>query len=55
MIWSRHAFCGQVLECFRRLLLTGLLVFLQPDTPGQVAFGCIFAFIRLPTNFCLKS
>ena len=29
----------------RRLLLTGLLVFV-PNTTGQVAYGCIFAFIR---------
>lgn len=35
----------QVFECMRRLLLTGLLVFV-PDTSGQVAYGCIFAFIR---------
>lgn len=29
----------------RRLLLTGLLVFV-PNASGQVAYGCIFAFIR---------
>lgn len=38
-------FSWQVFECMRRLLLTGLLVFV-PDTSGQVAYGCIFAFIR---------
>ncbi|CAM9140361.1 unnamed protein product [Ectocarpus sp. 12 AP-2014] len=37
----------EVFECMRRLLLTGLLVFLVPDTPGQVAFGCVFAFLSL--------
>ncbi|CAN0058299.1 unnamed protein product [Scytosiphon promiscuus] len=37
----------EVFECIRRLLLTGLLVFLVPDTPGQVAFGCVFAFLSL--------
>ena len=37
---------GQVIECMRRLLLTGVLVFVKPDTAGQVAFGCIFAFLR---------
>lgn len=37
---------GQVVECLRRLMLTGLLVFALPDTPAQVAFGCIFAFLR---------
>lgn len=36
----------QVFECIRRLLLTGLLVFLVPDTPGQVAFSCLFAIFR---------
>ncbi|CAN0491430.1 unnamed protein product, partial [Scytosiphon promiscuus] len=36
----------QVFECLRRLVLTGLLVFLVPDTPGQVAFSCVFAFAR---------
>lgn len=41
--------CGlsrQVVECLRRLVLTGLLVFLVPDTPGQIAFSCVFAFAR---------
>ncbi|CAM9489387.1 unnamed protein product [Laminaria digitata] len=36
----------EVVECMRRLLLTGLLVFV-PNTTGQVAYGCIFAFISL--------
>lgn len=36
----------QVYECFRRFLLTGGLVFVIPDTSGQVAFGCIFSFLR---------
>ena len=48
-------FLLQVLECVRRLLLTGLLVFLQPDSSGQLAFGCMFAFIRLLTNVYPKS
>ncbi|CAM9095530.1 unnamed protein product, partial [Laminaria digitata] len=37
----------EVFECLRRLVLTGLLVFLVPDTPGQVAFSCVFAFVSL--------
>lgn len=37
---------SQVCECLRRLLLTGLLVFLVPDTSGQVAYSCVFAFVR---------
>ena len=36
----------QVFECLRRLVLTGVLVFLVPETPGQVAFSCVFAFTR---------
>lgn len=36
----------QVFECVRRLLLTGVLVFV-PDKSGQAAaYGCIFAFLR---------
>lgn len=42
---GEFCFSWQVLECIRRLLLTGLLVFV-PDTSGQVVYGCIFAFIR---------
>lgn len=34
----------------RRLLLTGLLVFVAPETSGQVAFGCVFAFVRYSRN-----
>ncbi|CAM9503472.1 unnamed protein product, partial [Ectocarpus sp. 12 AP-2014] len=37
----------EVFECIRRLLLTALLVFVVPDTPGQVAFGCVFALLSL--------
>ena len=46
VVWWLVLACTQVFECLRRLLLTGLLVFLVPDTAGQVAFGCIFAFLR---------
>ena len=38
-------FFWKVFECIRRLLLTGLLVFV-PNTSGQVAYGCLFAFVR---------
>ena len=44
-VWGIFRLSRQVFECVRRLLLTGLLVFV-PDTSGQVAYGCIFAFIR---------
>eukprot|EP00904_Undaria_pinnatifida_P010820 jgi/Undpi1/6869/HiC_scaffold_21.g09345.m1 len=36
----------EVFECIRRLLLTGLLVFVS-NSSEQVAYGCIFAFISL--------
>ena len=53
--FPRYCSFEQVLECVRRLLLTGLLVFLQPDSSCQLAFGCMFAFIRLPTNAYQRS
>ncbi|KAG5180055.1 hypothetical protein JKP88DRAFT_279979 [Tribonema minus] len=31
-------------ECVRRLLLTGVLVFITPGTAGQSAAACVFAF-----------
>ncbi|CAM9245467.1 unnamed protein product, partial [Sphacelaria rigidula] len=34
----------EVCECIRRLLLTGILVFVAPYTTGQVAVSCMFAF-----------
>ncbi|CAM9743708.1 unnamed protein product [Ectocarpus sp. 12 AP-2014] len=49
-LWSAYfpkCYYYEVLECIRRLLLTGILVFLVPDTPGQVAFSCIFAIVSL--------
>lgn len=41
---------GQVCECARRLLLTGVLVFLVDDSAEQVAFSCVFAFVRRVNN-----
>ncbi|CBJ33129.1 asn/thr-rich large protein family protein [Ectocarpus siliculosus] len=49
-LWSAYfptCYYYEVFECIRRLLLTGILVFLVPDTPGQVAFSCIFAIVSL--------
>ncbi|CAM9127983.1 unnamed protein product [Choristocarpus tenellus] len=37
----------EVIECFRRLFLTGLLVVIIPHSSGQVAIGCMFAFLSL--------
>lgn len=37
----------EVLECMRRILLTGLLVFIKPGSSIQVTVACLFAFISL--------
>jgi len=31
----------EVLELFRKLLLTGLIIFIMPETPTQLAVGCL--------------
>ena len=37
----------EVVECGRRMLLTGVLIFIAPHTATQVAMACIFAFASL--------
>ncbi|CAN0013701.1 unnamed protein product [Ectocarpus sp. 6 AP-2014] len=37
----------EVVECGRRILLTGVLVFISPNTAAQVAAACMFAFVSL--------
>lgn len=37
----------EVVECVRRILLTEVLVFIQPHSLLQAAMACIFAFISL--------
>lgn len=37
----------EVIECGRRILLTGLLIFIAPESSAQVAMACIFAFFSL--------
>ncbi len=37
----------EVIECGRRILLTGVLIFFAPGTAGQAAMACIFAFASL--------
>lgn len=34
----------EVIECGRRILLTGALIFIEPQTSTQAAMACIFAF-----------
>lgn len=37
----------EVIECGRRILLTGVLIFFPPGTSAQAAMACIFAFASL--------
>ena len=37
-------FYYEVIECGRRMLLTGVLIFVKPHSSMQVATACIFAF-----------
>ncbi|CAN0453371.1 unnamed protein product, partial [Laminaria digitata] len=37
----------EVIECGRRILLTGVLIFISPHTATQSAMACIFAFASL--------
>lgn len=37
----------EVLECGRRILLTGVLLFIEPNGSAQAAIACIFAFASL--------
>ncbi|CAN0419853.1 unnamed protein product [Pylaiella littoralis] len=37
----------EVIECGRRILLTGVLIFIAPNTAAQAAMACMFAFASL--------
>ena len=37
----------EVIECGRRILLTGVLIFISPNSATQAAMACIFAFASL--------
>lgn len=41
------AYYFEVLECFRRLLLTGCLVFILPNSAGQAAVACVLAVLTV--------
>ncbi|CAM9808689.1 unnamed protein product, partial [Laminaria digitata] len=46
-LWQDYGpdvFYFEVIECGRRLLLTGVLVFIAPNSSTQVASACVFAF-----------
>ena len=47
-LWKPYkpsVFYYEVIECSRRILLTGVLVFIYPNTPTQIAVTLILAFI----------
>ena len=47
-LWKPYkpsAFYYEIVECFRRLLLAGILVFIYPDTAAQIAVTLAMAFI----------
>eukprot|EP00953_Heterococcus_sp_UTEX-ZZ885_P041480 21161-Heterococcus_DN1.PRE.2 len=49
-LWSpyrQQVYCWEVVECIRRLALTGFLVFILPGTAGQSAVACVFTVIAL--------
>jgi hypothetical protein len=40
----------EVVECIRRLLLTGAVVFIAPGTSAQAAVACVLAVVSLATG-----
>jgi hypothetical protein len=49
-LWSpyrQEVYWWELVECIRRLLLTGFLVFILPGTAGQSAVACVFAGLSL--------
>eukprot|EP00953_Heterococcus_sp_UTEX-ZZ885_P021538 12009-Heterococcus_DN1.PRE.1 len=43
--YKPHAYWWEVVECIRRLALTGCLVFIAPGDPTQSAYACAFAVV----------
>jgi hypothetical protein len=49
-LWSPYTpdtYWWEVVECIRRLLLAGFLVFIFPGTAGQAAVSCVFAMLSI--------
>eukprot|EP00752_Nemacystus_decipiens_P011444 g10163.t1 len=49
-LWRAYrpgAYYFEVVECFRRLLLTGCLVFILPNSAGQAAVACVLAVLTV--------
>ena len=44
MYKRQNLFYYEVIECGRRILLTGVLVFVEPHSSMQASTACIFAF-----------
>ena len=50
LTWQAYrpgAYYFEVLECFRRLLLTGCLVFILPNSAGQAAVACVLSVLTV--------
>jgi hypothetical protein len=45
--YKQQAYWWELVECIRRLALTGFLVFILPGTAGQSAVACVFAGLSL--------
>lgn len=49
-LWTSYApmfFYWEVLECVRRVTMTGVVVFLFPGTAAQLSISCIFALVSI--------
>jgi hypothetical protein len=45
--YRKEAYWWEVVECLRRLALTGFLVFILPGTAGQAAVSCLLAIVSM--------
>jgi hypothetical protein len=45
--YTSRMYYWEVVECMRRLLLTGAIVFIAPGTAAQAAIACVLAFVGL--------
>ena len=46
-MYEPHCWWFEVFECIRRLSLTGLIIFVYPDTPTQTVIAMILAIISI--------
>jgi hypothetical protein len=45
--YTAQMYYWEVIECMRRLLLRGAIVFIKPGTRAQVTVACILAMVSL--------